>query len=62
MGEYGYHKEDPKIISEESDYEVKEETDMTIEYDTNEEYVIVEKPINNENYEENSSSTGKGII
>ena len=34
MGEYKYHREEPKIISEESDEKVEEEEEMTIEDDT----------------------------
>ena len=33
MGEYEYHMEEPKIISEESDDKVEEEEEMTIEDD-----------------------------
>ena len=51
MGEYKYHREEPKIISEESDEKVKEEDDMTIKDDIYEEDVIVDKPSNNEDYE-----------
>ena len=34
---------------------------MTIEYDTDDEYLIVYKPSNNEYYEEIPSETGEGI-
>ena len=62
MGEYKYHREEPKIISEESDEKVKEEDDMTIKDDIYEEDVIVDKPSNNEDYEEIPSATGDVII
>ena len=47
MGEDEYQKENPNIISEESDEEVEEEYDMTTEDDTDEKDVIVVKPSNN---------------
>ena len=57
-----YHKEDLNIISEESDNEVEEGDNVTLEYDTDEEDVIVEKPSKNEYDEEIPSTTGEGII
>ena len=62
MGEDEYQKENPNIISEESDEEVEEEYDMTTEDDTNEKDVIVFKPSNNEDYKEITSATRVGII
>ena len=62
MGEDEYHKDYPNIISEYLDDEVKEEDEMTIEDDTDEEYVIVDKPSNNAYCEEIPSATGEGII
>ena len=58
MGKDEYHKVEPNIISEESDDEVEEEDNMTIEDDTDKEDVIVDKPRNNEDYEEIPSATG----
>ena len=62
MGKYEYHKDYPNIISEESDEKFEEEDNMAIEDDTDKEDVIVDKPRNNEDYEEIPSATGEGII
>ena len=62
MGEDEYQKENPNIISEESDEEVEEEYDMKTEDDTDEKDVIVVKPSNNEDYKEITSATSVGII
>ena len=62
MGKDEYHEDDPNIISGESDDEVEEGDNMTIEDDTYEEDVIVDKPRKNEDYEEIPSETGEGII
>ena len=61
MGKDEYHKDYPNIISEYLDDEVKEGDDMTIEDDTDEEYVIVDKPRKNEDDEEIPPETG-GVI
>ena len=62
MGDGKYHEEDLNIISEDPDDEFEEEGNMTIEDDTDEEDLIVDKPSNNEDYEEIPSATGDVII
>ena len=62
MGEDKYHEEDLNIISEESDDEIEEGDDITIEDDTDEEDVIVDKPIKYEDYEKFHQKPGRLLL